>query len=180
MKRTIVILVAFLTIFIYSFSLSYSFDSNKSWLLSKEELFNREQFLKKDKNQQHITIKNTNSFVKNKPLYTALKAYVQSADYTIGYSVYIERDWEYRDFWSGNICLETYPQSYWEWYVSFNLIKYWFWSNTNYGWRTVKVNNYRRTVKWSWVPAWEFKLRISAWAGGSWIFDNSARIYNCD
>lgn len=62
MKKTIVILVAFLTIFIYSFSLSYSFDSKK---LTKEELLKKEQKFN-SKKEQYIIMKENNksSFIK--------------------------------------------------------------------------------------------------------------------
>ena len=62
MKKTIVILVAFLTIFIYSFSLSYSFDSKK---LTKEELLKQEQKFN-SKKEQYIIMKENNksSFIK--------------------------------------------------------------------------------------------------------------------
>ena len=174
MKKTIVILVAFLTIFIYSFSLSYSFDSKK---LTKEELLKKEQKFN-SKKEQYIIMKENNksSFIKQSLM---LRGYNNWYSYSIGYSVEIEHSWPYRKFWSGSICLETYPQSYWEWYVSFKLVKYWFWSDTNYWWRTVKVNNYRRTVRWDWLSYWDFKLVVSNWARG-WVFDNSAQIYNCD
>lgn len=127
--------------------------------------------------------RNGNSYIKMKDDISNFLRTNNWASYSTDYLVDAPVNWVWRHFWGKNICFTSSPENTarsTEWILYVKLVKNWFaWFNESQWESSMRVWAWRQTIKWSNVWKWDFRVEMRA-TGKYDVFDNHAKIYNCD